>query len=172
MKSLFLVCALVLGSTSMAATGLRLFDVHNAKFDPSLNLDSEREAQINVDYKNQTVSLYAQHRYWKCSSGEVCMQMLPVPFSTHLKISSIASDSCGVRTVVAETDNRSANGSGGYERIQMIDGSDATCLYLVDVAQEASYVTSYPSSTTGEMKVTSSKMSLKLNARAESLDQL
>jgi hypothetical protein len=170
MKSLFLVCALVLSCPSFAANGVRLFDIHNAQFDQSLNLDSERRAQISVDYNTETVSLYAQHKLWKCAPGSVCIELMPVPFSTHLKIQSIEKDGCGVRTVTAITDNRASN--GGYEEIRVVDGSDAICMYMVEVVQKAIYQTRYPKESTDEMNITSSSMMLKLNARAESWEQL
>ncbi len=170
MKSLFLVFALVLSCPSFAATGVRLFDIQHAQFDQSLNLDSERRAQVIVDYNTETISLYAQHKLWKCAPGALCIQLMPVPFSTQLKIQSVEKDGCGARTITAVTDNRALN--GGYEEMKLVDGSDATCMYMVEVIQKATYQTIYPKETTNEMNVTSSSMMLKLNTRAESWEQL
>jgi len=168
MKILFFVLAIVLSPTSFAATGLRIFEVHETQFDPALNLDPTRQAQVNVDYDAKTVSLFAHHLMWKCTPGAMCMQLVPAPFATHLKILTVKTDACGLRTVTAVKDGRSTNGS--YERIRLLDASDATCLFLVEVVQKAVYHTSHPSYDESEKIVTESRMRLKLLSRTESWD--
>lgn len=166
MKSLFLAITFLMGAVSTAADsekkaqGVLQYKVTGAKY-ASAHVQNATRAQLVLNYDKAEVSLNIKVAF-NCPDGRVCAQVMPVPVQVELPIISIDTDMCGIRTVLAELDNRPADGE--LQQIKIVDPSQITCRTFVAVQPKATYITSYYDRLDGQTVTNKSTMLLSLQA--------
>ena len=137
MKLSLFLSTMLLGCLSFAATGVRVFDVQNAKMDPDLNLTGA--GSVTLDYDKKEVSLTFERRMPPCPEHKACIMMMPAPMQITLPIVSVKTDGCNLNTVVASQDQRPVDGI--FQSFTLLDATNPKCMFFAPVVQNATFVT-------------------------------
>lgn len=156
MKQLFFAAALLVSATSFATTGIKSYVVTKATFAASHVVNPGR-GNVVLNYDTSTITLEVQ-KLTPCKPGQLCSQIAYMPLFVELPITSIETDSCGIRRVTASKDQRPVDGD--LQTITVIDPSEMTCQTFVAVLPEATYETNYVDRRNGKDVVDTSKMTL------------
>ena len=146
------------GDNQKSSQGIVEYKVTQATYS-SVHVQNATRAQLILNFDKSEVELNIQVAF-RCPEGRICAQVMPVPVSVELPIVSVKTDSCGVRVVEAQLDNRSADGE--LQNIEIVDPSHITCETLGLISPKATYTTSYTDHRNGQTVVNQSKMLLSL----------
>lgn len=143
MKQIFFTVTLFLSLIASAGsdelTGVRNFKITSAQFDPN-HIEHPGQGTVTVDYTRGLIILDVV-RAMNCPANRMCAQVMPMPLTVELPISTLQTDNCGIHHVVASVDMRPADGA--LEELSVDDPTDLTCQTLVAVIPQAKYLTSY-----------------------------
>jgi len=139
MKSLMLVCALLLSNVSFAQNGERNleFTVTESNFSP-LHVQNPGAAQVVVNFAQSKVVMSVEQR-WHCPEGKMCAAVMPPPVVVDLPITSIENVECGIRMITAQVDMRPVDGV--LEVLKVEDASKMTCPTFAPYKARAWYST-------------------------------
>ena len=167
MKQIFftatLLISLMAAAGSDSPTGARNFKITSATFDP-VHIEHPGQGTLSIDYEAGLVTLDVV-RAINCPAGRMCIQVMPMPLSIELPITSIKTDDCGIHHVVASVDMRPADGE--LQQLSVDDPSDLTCQTLVAVIPQAQYLTASYSRINSEPVKNVSTMRLELINRKD-----
>jgi hypothetical protein len=142
MKALLMIATLFTVTTAtatslMPAPNYLEFSVVKADYSPS-HVTNPGHATVTVDFNHDTVTLFVQQTN-NCPPNAMCILSMPAPVIVELPIVEVKTDSCGIRTIIAKKDMRSADGA--LEVITVKDVSYNVCEYIA--SPSATYKTQY-----------------------------
>lgn len=159
MKTLVLSVALFLSATAFGSNDV-LFKIEKPKFHKEHIKGTFASGSMLVSYEQSFVRMTLERAMPRCPVGAMCAMVMPAPVVVELPITSVEVDHCGVKTVVAQTDMRPADGL--LNKIELVDATDLNgrCHFIAPVEQKASYTVEYYDQINGKAVKQVSKMTL------------